>query len=382
MIIAALTALAGCGGEPEQNGEARIVTPAENAALDVAAAAAARRTEPAPAVAYAPPAESASAPPAETASAAEQEQAAPAAAAIETFGVSPIPRRVEFDAELAALGERLYHDPVLSIDGSISCSTCHLLHKGGTDQLPVSRGVGGALGGVNAPTTYNSAQNFAQFWDGRAATLEEQALGPVENPIEMANSWPNAVQSVSADPEYRSAFETLFGGEISRETIARAIAEFERTLITPDSRFDDYLRGDASALTQQEIRGFRLFNELGCASCHTGDYFGGESFQVLNAQYFEERGGPIEEGDLGRFNVTGQEADRHAFKIPMLRNVAVTFPYFHDGQVADLATAVRLMARLQLGLELEDDEADAIVAFLEALTGQYRGAPLDRVAPR
>ncbi|PQA88807.1 cytochrome-c peroxidase [Hyphococcus luteus] len=281
---------------------------------------------------------------------------------------------------MALLGEALYHDTLLSGDGTVSCATCHGLETGGVDRLPVSTGVKNQRGPINAPTVYNSAHNFVQFWDGRAATLEEQAAGPVENPLEMGDQWPEVVKKVAASESYRPQFDALFDGEVNTATITKAIAEFERTLVTPDSAFDKYLKGDKAALTEKEKRGALLFAESGCTSCHTGSYFGGESYQKLADSYFEARGGEMTEADNGRFNVTGEEADRHMFKVPMLRNIAVTPPYFHDGSAPDLETAVTIMAHHQLGLDLSKEDAAAIVAFLGSLTGEYKGVPLDKMA--
>lgn len=279
-----------------------------------------------------------------------------------------------------ALGKLLFHDTKLSADGSVSCATCHVLDKGGVDRLTVSTGIKGQQGPINAPSVYNSAQNFVQFWDGRAASLEEQAAGPVANPLEMGDTWLAVVEKIAADADYAPMFAETYGGEISKETITRAIADFERSLATPDAPFDKYLKGDKTAISDDAKRGFLLFNETGCAGCHTGSYFGGESFQVLADSYFAARGGALTDADNGRFNVTGDEADRHAFKVPMLRNVAVTFPYFHDGSVSDLEEAVKIMARHQLATELSDGDAAAIAAFLKSLTGEYEGIPLDRMA--
>lgn len=293
--------------------------------------------------------------------------------------VKPIPQSVKVDEKKAALGEKLYNDPQLSKDGTVSCATCHDLKKGGTDQLPVSLGVDGAKGPINAPTVYNSEHNFVQFWDGRAKDLAEQAKGPVENPKEMAESWPNVEEKLKKDKDYVAAFKEVYGDKgITADNAADAIAEFERTLITPDSRFDDYLRGNEKALTAQEKRGWELFKETGCMTCHTGTYFGGESYQAMNPQYFEDRGN-MTDADNGRFNVTKDEADKHMFKVPMLRNVEVTAPYFHDASVKSLEDAVRKMAKYQLGQDsMPAADVRAITAFLKTLTGKYDGKYLNQ----
>ena len=293
-----------------------------------------------------------------------------------------MPATVSVNQRVAALGETLYNDTRLSVDGTVSCATCHDLARGGVDRLATSIGVKGQRGPINSPTVYNSAHNFVQFWDGRAATLEEQAAGPVENPLEMGDAWPNVIAEISSDLYYREAFDALFAGDMSMENATAAIAEFERTLTTPNARFDQYLQGDKDALTEQEKRGALLFAETGCMSCHTGDYFGGESFQALSVSYFTARGGELTDVDLGRFNVTGADADRHAFKAPMLRNVAVTSPYFHDASASTLEDAVSIMAEHQLSVSLADQDVDDIAAFLSALTGEYKGVPLDKMTSR
>ncbi|MBY0406549.1 MAG: cytochrome-c peroxidase [Rickettsiales bacterium] len=293
--------------------------------------------------------------------------------------VKPIPKTVKVDAKKAELGEKLFNDTRLSADGTISCASCHALHKGGTDRLAVSAGIRSQNGPINSPTVFNSENNFVQFWDGRAADLTHQALGPVENSLEMGETWPNVVKKIQEDPEYVKAFKATYGGKITKDTIAAAIAEFERTLITPGSRFDQYLEGNKDALTAQEQRGYQLFNEKGCNSCHSGTYLGGTTYQQLNPDYFKARGGKITDADKGRYNVTKKEEDMHFFKVPMLRNVAVTAPYFHDGKVKTLEQAVKTMAKYQLGEELKDQDAKDIAAFLKSLTGTYKGQPLDKI---
>lgn len=294
-------------------------------------------------------------------------------------GVQPISAPVDVAKKKVELGDLLYHDSRLSGDATVSCATCHALDKGGVDRLKVSTGIKGQAGSINAPTVFNSGQNFVQFWDGRAADLAEQAAGPVENPVEMGDAWPIVVSKISADADYVARFGDVYGGDISKGSITDAIAEFERTLATPNSPFDKYLKGDKTAISDDAKHGFLIFNEIGCTGCHVGSYFGGQSFQKLADSYFTERGGEMTDADRGRFNVTGKETDLHFFKVPMLRNVAVTPPYFHDGSVSDLKQATVLMARHQLGVELTDEEAGQVTAFLESLTGEYKGVPLDKM---
>jgi cytochrome c peroxidase len=295
--------------------------------------------------------------------------------------VQPLPREVALDPDKVALGDRLFHDVRLSGDQTLSCASCHALDKGGTDQRHVSVGIRGQEGPINSPTVYNSSYNLAQFWDGRAADLQEQAAGPVENPIEMGARWDDVVTVLQEDPAYVEAFAVLYDEGITRETVTDAIAVFEQTLVTGDSPFDLYLRGDEAAIDADQKRGYELFKSAGCTRCHFGPALGGASFERMGAagDYFQSRGGGIQTVDHGRYNVTRDEADRHAFKVPVLRNVAVTYPYFHDGSATDLGEAVRVMGRHQVGRELDDEEIRQIVRFLESLTGVYQGVPVDQI---
>jgi cytochrome c peroxidase len=291
--------------------------------------------------------------------------------------IYPIPQHVELDARKVALGHRLFHDPRLSGDGTTSCASCHDLGRGGTDQRPRSVGIGGRLGTVNAPTVFNSSFNFKQFWDGRAETLEAQIDGPIHDPREMRSNWPEITGKLKEDPGYVAAFASLYGGGIRPNHVKDAIATFERSLITPNSRFDKFLRGDHAAITEEEKEGYLLFKSLGCVACHQGVSVGGNMFQTFGvmADYFADRGG-LTSADLGRFNVTGQEQDRYRFKVPSLRNVERTAPYFHDGSAATLEQAVTVMARYQLGRALSAADVGRIVQFLRTLTGEYGGRSL------
>lgn len=291
--------------------------------------------------------------------------------------IQPIPREVKLDARKVALGARLFNDPRLSRDDSVSCARCHNLAAGGVDHLVRAVGIEGRVGEVNTPTVFNSGLNFRQFWDGRAETLEDQIDGPVQNPKEMGSTWPDVVRKLQADPSYPGAFAELYPARIQRATIKDAIATFERSLITPDSRFDRFLRGDRAAITADEVAGYQLFKAYGCVACHQGINVGGNMFQTFGivADYFADRGHPTR-ADLGRFNVTGKEYDRHTFKVPSLRNVVRTAPYFHDGSAKTLPEAVAIMAKYQLGRTLSTREVDLIVQFLGTLTGEYTGKPL------
>ncbi|MCC6155142.1 MAG: heme-binding domain-containing protein [Candidatus Hydrogenedentes bacterium] len=292
--------------------------------------------------------------------------------------LQPLPKSVEVNVPKAAIGNKLFHDKRLSKDDTVACASCHALEKGGTDRTQYSTGVGGAVGGINSPTVYNSGLQFIQFWDGRAANLQEQADGPVNNPIEMASNWPEAFAKLSEDAAFMQEFIAVYPDGLSKENCTNAIAEFERTLITPDCKFDRYLRGETAALNEQELAGLGIFKDVGCATCHAGKLMGGQSFERMGrkADYFETRGQKMTDADNGRFNVTKNEADRHAFKVPTLRNVAVTGPYLHDGLQTDLAKVVEIMAADQLGKTLKSDEITEMVSFLNTLTGEYQGKTL------
>ncbi len=288
--------------------------------------------------------------------------------------IRPIPTTVDTDSKKVALGRMLFLDVRLSKDDSISCNSCHLLEKGGADGRRVSIGVGGAEGLINSPTVYNAADNIRQFWDGRAHDLLAQVDGPVQAKVEMGSLWPDIVAKLYLDPKYPDLFDAIYPDGITRQAIKDAIAEFERGLITPNSRFDKWLGGDANAINQQEKRGYQLFKRYGCSSCHQGTNVGGNMFQVFGVldSYFEVRGN-ITRADLGRYNVTGNEADRHAFKVPSLRLAALTPPYLHDGMAPTLRAAVDIMFRHQLGREAPDQDKDDIVAFIKTLAGELQG---------
>jgi cytochrome c peroxidase len=286
--------------------------------------------------------------------------------------ITPIPDTLALDGRKVDLGRRLFHDRRLSRDDSISCSSCHDLEHAGTDGRPLAVGVANQMGTVNSPTVLNSAFNFRQFWDGRAATLEEQAAGPVHNPMEMATSWPEVIGKLSRDARYVREFKAIWPDGIQAAHVRSAIAEFERSLITPDASFDRYLKGDAQALTPDARKGWDLFRNLGCIACHQGVNVGGNMYANLGilGDFFGDRGKPVTNSDLGRMNVTGRGEDRHVFKVPSLRNIERTSPYFHDGSIEDLDKAVETMARYQLGVVLDGPDRRALVAFLRSLSGR------------
>lgn len=304
-----------------------------------------------------------------------------AAEAFKGEPVQALPLTVELDADKVALGDKLFHDRLLSGDNTLNCASCHDLARGGTDQAKVATGIRGQQGPINSPTVYNAMYNIAQFWDGRAKDLQEQAAGPVANPVEMGAQWDEVVEKLKQVPEYQEAFASLYPEQgLTKTTVTDAIAVFEQSLVTGNSRFDQYLRGNKAILSQDEIQGYELF-KANCTSCHFGPALGGLSFEKMGVErdYFKLRGGELTEADNGRFNVTKQEQDRHFFKVPVLRNIELTYPYFHDGSTDNLAEAVEIMARDQLGKTFTNDELAKLLAFLQTLTGEYKGKPLTQL---
>ncbi len=280
--------------------------------------------------------------------------------------IQPIAPAKEINAAQAELGKKLYFDPRLSKSGFISCNSCHNLSMGGTDNLQTSIGHNWQKGPINAPTVLNSSMNLAQFWDGRAADLKEQAGGPIANPGEMASTHALAVDVLESIPQYVEEFKKAFGTEkITINEVTLAIAEFEKTLVTPNSRFDKWLQGDKKAINEQEVAGYELFKNSGCVACHNGAAVGGNSFQKMGVVEAYKTSNPAE----GRVAVTKQDADRFLFKVPTLRNVELTYPYFHDGAAVTLAQAVDTMGKIQLGKNFSAEENAKIVAFLKTLTG-------------
>ncbi|WP_285259271.1 cytochrome-c peroxidase [Halopseudomonas bauzanensis] len=280
--------------------------------------------------------------------------------------IKPIEAATITEPEKVELGKKLWFDPRLSMSGFISCNSCHNLSTGGSDNLPTSIGHNWQEGPINSPTVLNSSLNVAQFWDGRAANLQEQAGGPIANPMEMASTHVLAVDVINSIPQYREEFAKVYGSaEVTIDNITDAIAVFEETLVTPNSRFDQWLKGDDKAITEQELAGYNTFKSIGCVACHNGPAAGGTSFQRMGVVEPYQTTNPAE----GRAAVTGKDADRFTFKVPTLRNVELTYPYFHDGAYWTLEEATDVMARLQLGRQLEDEEISNVVAFLKTLTG-------------
>lgn len=290
------------------------------------------------------------------------------------------------------LGKILYFDPRLSSTGTVSCFSCHNVMEGGDDNRPTSMGVHGREGGRNAPTVWNAAFQSSQFWDGRAATLEEQSKGPITNPVEMG--MPDldiAVARLRKIPGYKDYFTAAFGkdAKITADNMAKAIAAYERTLITYNSPYDRYARGDKKALTEQQVRGMKVFAETGCVSCHSGPNFNGPNqamgkpflmkFPTFPGSKYDSKYKLTE--DKGRFVSTKNKADMHMWRVPTLRNLSYTAPYFHNGAVKSLDEAVRVMAKAQLSKDLGDKEVTDIVAFLEALTGEFPEQTMPHLPP-
>ena len=290
--------------------------------------------------------------------------------------IKPLPVAPAQDPARVAIGKRLFADVRLSANDSVSCASCHDLAKGGSNGQAAARGLNGTMTSVNVPTLFNAALNFRQFWNGRAETLETQIDEVVQNTAEMGSAWPDVVRKVAADPQYRTAFASVYADGVTRLNIQNALASYERTLTTPNARFDRYLRGDADAITATERAGYDKFKRYGCIACHQGANVGGNMFQKFGVMgdYFAARGSP-KDADLGRFLQTGEARDRHVFKVPSLRNVELTAPYFHDGSAATLEQAVVVMFRYQLGRTATTSDIEAIVAFLKTLTGEPKPKP-------
>jgi cytochrome c peroxidase len=316
----------------------------------------------------------------------------PAAQAMEALPATvPVPADNPQSAAKIELGKQLFFDPRLSASGTVSSNSCHNVMGNGTDSIRTSFGVFGERGGRNSPTVWNAAFYSAQFWDGRAATLEDQAKGSILNPVEMAMpDESSAVERIGSIPGYVSQFSAVFGGEnpVSYDNIAKAIASYERTLLTPNSPFDRFMNGDESAMNAAARRGMQTVQDIGCTACHSGPIFAGPAALPLGQGFFQRF--PLLDDseyvdkyrlaeDLGRYTVTQKDADRHMWRVPTWRNVALTAPYFHNGSVDTLDEAVRVMARTQLGLDLTGEQVDDIVAFLESLTGEFPQQTLPRL---
>lgn len=287
--------------------------------------------------------------------------------------IQPIPTIKTIDKDWLKLGKALFNSTLLSKDNTISCASCHLINEGGDDGFPVSIGVGGAVGERNSPTILNAVFNFRQFWDGRGADLAEQTIGPIHNPVEMDTNFVDIISKLKQSPEFVSAFNLINSEGITQEAIIEAIVTFEESLITPNAPIDLYLKGDESALTSQQKRGYEKFLAFGCVACHQGRNIGGNLYQRI---------GRISSvptkllNDTGRFSVTKNPDDKYVFKVPSLRNIKQTGPYFHNGSVATLKEAIRIMAKGQLGIDLEEQDIQDLLALFDAFNGQLPAGSL------
>jgi len=304
----------------------------------------------------------------------------PAHAAKEAF-TQDVAKSMQLDKKKVELGKMLYFDPRLSVDGTVSCQSCHNLNSNGSDHRPHSIGVRGQAGDRKAPTVWNAVFMSSMFWDGRAKTLEEQATGPILNPIEMGMPNAKAVEDrLKSIPDYQKVFADAFGSKdpITLANVGKAIAEFERTLVTPDSPFDQFLAGKQNAIGESAKKGWALVNSVGCTSCHTGQNFAGPALPqgTPNLRKFPTFAGSIYDAkykllaDEGRAKTTKDPNDKNLWRVPTWRNVALNAPYFHNGSVSELGEAVRVMAKTQLNKDLKDDDVKHIVAFLNSLTGK------------
>jgi cytochrome c peroxidase len=298
--------------------------------------------------------------------------------------ISPVPVPEAADAAKVALGERLFHDPRLSGGGAVSCASCHPLDSGGDDGRVRPAATDGGLLDFNAPTVFNVALNFRLNWRGNFRTLEEHNEAVLLDESLMNTSWEELLPKLRADAGLSKAFAAAYRNPPNRENVLDALAAYQQSLLTPDAPFDRYLDGDAHAITAEQAEGYRLFKDYGCTACHQGVNVGGNLFQkfgIFGDPYAGRKG--LSQGDLGRFEVTGRERDRRVFRVPGLRNVAVTAPFFHDGRADSLGEAVKIMGRNQLGREIPGRDVELIVSFLSTLTGEYGGRSLaSGVAPQ
>ncbi|KFF43843.1 cytochrome B6 [Pseudomonas sp. P867] len=291
--------------------------------------------------------------------------------------LKPLPSVPLQDPAKVELGRRLFNDPRLSANNSLSCASCHHLETGGADNKSFSLGLDGKPVPLNTPTVFNASLNFKQFWNGRVDTLQAQIEHAVISPVEMGSDWKAVEYNLSAYPDYQRAFAQVYADGVSAANVQDALASYERTLLTPNSRFDQYLLGNTEILTIKEKYGYQRFKEYGCIACHQGVNIGGNMLQKFGVMddYFKARGNPVE-SDLGRYLLTGDEEDRHVFKVPSLRNVAVTAPYFHDASAKTLEEAVDVMFKYQLGRNPSQEDKELIIQFLRTLTGEWAGKPL------
>lgn len=286
--------------------------------------------------------------------------------------IEPLPDDIRLLNDKSRLGKLLFHDNRLSHDNTISCASCHDIANGGDDGRAFSLGIDGAVGSRNAPTVLNAALNLAQFWDGRASSLEAQVAGPIHAANEMGSNWDEVIAKLSGDTDLKARFEGMFPDGITANSITECIASFEELLITPHAPFDEYLRGNTTTVSLEAIQGYHLFRDLGCAACHQGQGIGGNLFQQFGVMkdFFESsRESPDRENSKVRSTASNIPTDNRRFKVPTLRNIALTGPYLHDGSAETLEEAVEVMSMYQLGADLSPEDIRLLVAFLNSLTG-------------
>ena len=295
--------------------------------------------------------------------------------------VEVIPDYVETNPAKVALGKKMFNDTRISLDNTISCATCHVLEDGGADHADerVSEGINGLQGTVNSPTVFNAVFNIDQFWNGRAHTLAEQAAAPPINPVEMGDqTWEQIIERLCQDASLVAEFKAIYPEEgLTEATVTDAIEEFEKTLITPNDKLDRYLKGDKNAMSTKELAGYQAFKANDCATCHYGKTLGGQSFELMSkyGDYFADRKQSrpdiaYNDDDNGLYSFTGKAEDMHKFKVPNLRNISKTAPYYHDGTIESLEEAVRLMFHYELGKTVTDEQVASITTFLKALDGE------------
>jgi len=295
--------------------------------------------------------------------------------------ITPIPQTLEVNTDKAKLGEILFFDTRLSSNGKISCASCHQLDAGGDDNVALGISNTDDQQFINTPGIFNAKYNFRQNWDGSVETLEQQVDMVMNNNHEFSNNWNHVISTLLLDNEISNQFHKTYKDGITKNNIIEAIVEFEKTLITPNSRFDRYLRNDDTALSEEEIKGYKIFKELGCISCHQGINVGGNLYQKFGVfyNYIAERG-DLKKADYGRMNITDRQMDAFVFKVPSLRNIAVTAPYLHDGSAETLEQAISIMGKTQLGRILSKNEIHLIKSFLKTLTGEYKNKSLDETS--
>lgn len=303
--------------------------------------------------------------------------AAAAEGALRDEPIIPIPLSSDLNPDKLILGELLFNDPRLSLNNQVACSTCHQLDAGGDDNKKIGISHDGASHVINTPTIFNSRYNFRQNWDGSIRTLAGQVDKVVHSHLEANTNWTELINELRQDAKLSEHFSKIYSEGISRDTYVDALTEFNKSIVTPNARFDQYLRGDDEAITKNEKQGYQLFKNLGCISCHQGINVGGNLFQKMGIfyDYFTARGS-IQHADYGYMNVTDRRSDAFVFKVPSLRNIEMTAPYLHDGTAETLEDVIDIMGKTQLGRKISSSEIDLIAAFLKTLTGEYKNKPL------